>query len=766
MPSARIVHTPLDHSGGVGTHVPGRMRWPQREADAPLRHPVLSWWRLMGRWAFPLVVTLALGMSEARGGLTASDVVVVVNGNSFHSRTLANHFISLRRLPATNVIVLDQVPDAEVISVDEFRSKILAPLLAEIDRRRLSQHIQCITYSADFPTAIDISADLKDLQGLDKIFTKRGSLNGLTFLYTMVGATNPSYIGLNTNFYARGGLESYFQSPAGRATLDVWQEIQRLVADQKHRQASTALQKLFEEHPHQFPLAYLAAAEAALAGQPQDAVKLMEQAVSAGWTAGGYLAQDDRFDAVRDDPDFQVLEFLLDDSITDRQPVEAFDARLFWSPNGIPVKSEKLGRRYMLSTVLGVTRGSGTTLSEAVEALRRSAAADFTHPRGGFYFCQTRDVRSKTRQPGFADAVEALTTMGFEAEVVPHTLPLNKPHVLGAQTGTSNFNWETSGSTFVPGALADNLTSLGGVMTAGSGQTKLTEFIKAGAAGSSGAVVEPYALQQKFPLPQMYVHYAQGVSLVEAFYLNTTCPYQLLIVGDPLCRPFSNAPTQSLNTSLRHLDRNQPLQLELDLSGSNPADWPDDGILQANRTQPLAPVAISFLFDGIQPQTQTAHTKLNISLPKQPDGYHEVTLRLIANDALSQRAEVVLPIWIGPQDLVHMSFPDLGDADAGHSPSSSPPANGRDARSRDPRSAVRRVAVSAEKLIVRVDAEQAARITLWHDEEQLGVAAGSDGEFSIPLSNLGLGPVRLQAKAELEDGSLVQGLPHWIDVVP
>ncbi len=66
----------------------------------------------------------------------------------------------------------------------------------------------------------------------------------------------------------------------------------------------------------------------------------------------------------------------------------------------------------------------------------------------------------------------------------------------------------------------------------------MVELLRGGAAGTSGTVTEPYALQFKFPKPHLFAYYAAGLTLAESFYLAVDSPYQLLMVGDPLCRPY------------------------------------------------------------------------------------------------------------------------------------------------------------------------------------------------------------------------------------
>ena len=89
-----------------------------------------------------------------------------------------------------------------------------------------------------------------------------------------------------------------------------------------------------------------------------------------------------------------------------------------------------------------------------------------------------------------------------------------------------------------PGAWCDHLTSLGGALQPNGGQTPLTALLRAGAAGAGGTVAEPLNHPFKFPSAFVHVHRARGLSLVEAVHRSMSGPYQYLVVGDPLSRPW------------------------------------------------------------------------------------------------------------------------------------------------------------------------------------------------------------------------------------
>ena len=92
----------------------------------------------------------------------------------------------------------------------------------------------------------------------------------------------------------------------------------------------------------------------------------------------------------------------------------------------------------------------------------------------------------------------------------------------------------------MPGAFCDNFTSYGAVFR--QNQTKLTHFLDHGAAMATGMVCEPYTIRSKIPSPFAHVHYVRGCTILESIYQTVQNPYEILIVGDPLCRPFADKP--------------------------------------------------------------------------------------------------------------------------------------------------------------------------------------------------------------------------------
>lgn len=93
---------------------------------------------------------------------------------------------------------------------------------------------------------------------------------------------------------------------------------------------------------------------------------------------------------------------------------------------------------------------------------------------------------------------------------------------------------------FVPGAIADHLTSFGGMLDDAHGQMSVLSWIDAGVTATYGTTSEPCAHLQKFPHPQaLLLFYLSGATAIEAYWKSVRWPQQGLFVGEPLAAPFA-----------------------------------------------------------------------------------------------------------------------------------------------------------------------------------------------------------------------------------
>lgn len=286
------------------------------------------------------------------------------------------------------------------------------------------------------------------------------------------------------------------------------------------------------------------------------------------------------------------------------------------------------GSHYLLSMMLGVTHGRGNSVRESLRALNAAARSDGTRPPGTMYFVQNSDQRSRARDDRYTSTVRALQQLGVQSSVLRGALPREKADVQGVLMGIRQFDWPGSKSTIRPGAICDNLTDLGAVFRMGTGQTPLTEFIRYGAAGSSGAVAAPYDIVAQFPSPLVQVHYARGCTLAEAYYQSIPCPFQTLIVGDPLCRPWARIPKVTLDGVTAGSQVTGPIELTPRATGVNGG----------------TPDRFQFYVDGRRLGYGRAGDDFAMDTAALPDGYHELRVVAIENSTIETQGRAIVPI--------------------------------------------------------------------------------------------------------------------------
>ncbi|HMP75585.1 MAG TPA: TIGR03790 family protein [Kiritimatiellia bacterium] len=194
------------------------------------------------------------------------------------------------------------------------------------------------------------------------------------------------------------------------------------------------------------------------------------------------------------------------------------------SPNG----------RQLISSLL-----TGRLPDDTRRTLGRAALADGSSPSGRIDLVRTSDGLRSARWPLHEEADFRMRLQGAVNHWVLRTfdpIPVSTNR-MGYQTGRDVVP-DVFAHQYLPGAYADHLTSYGGILDQ-TEQMRVYDWLRAGAAGSYGTVVEPCVFLEKFPQPMLYARYERGFSLGEAIYQSVSHPYQGLVVGDPLTAPYA-----------------------------------------------------------------------------------------------------------------------------------------------------------------------------------------------------------------------------------
>jgi uncharacterized protein (TIGR03790 family) len=176
------------------------------------------------------------------------------------------------------------------------------------------------------------------------------------------------------------------------------------------------------------------------------------------------------------------------------------------------------------------------SVAEAKALIDRGAGAGFRVAPATAYYLLTSEKARNSRAvffpPAGRIAARKLTTRTMQADVLE-----GAKDIMIYQTGMAEVaKLDTLG--FLPGALADHLTSLGGDLL-GNEQMSSLRWLQAGATASYGTVSEPCNHWQKFPNPSVLLkHYVQGSTAIEAYWKSVAWPSQGLFIGEPLAAPY------------------------------------------------------------------------------------------------------------------------------------------------------------------------------------------------------------------------------------
>jgi len=179
---------------------------------------------------------------------------------------------------------------------------------------------------------------------------------------------------------------------------------------------------------------------------------------------------------------------------------------------------------------------AGLNFAAVKQLIDRGVRSDNTYPAGTGYLLDTSDRNRDVRAGIYNELMQYMGSI-VKLERIKADYIENKPDVLFYFTGVAQVA-KLDSNTFVPGAIADHLTSAGGMLT-DSFQMSSLRWLEAGATGSYGAVIEPCNFPEKFPNPGIVVsRYTQGETLIEAYWKSVAMPGQGIFIGEPLAKPY------------------------------------------------------------------------------------------------------------------------------------------------------------------------------------------------------------------------------------
>lgn len=175
----------------------------------------------------------------------------------------------------------------------------------------------------------------------------------------------------------------------------------------------------------------------------------------------------------------------------------------------------------------------------ARQLVNRGVASDGTRPTSHAYLVVTPDRVRNTRAPTFP-VTRAKLGGRMETDILATDGLRDRQDVMFYFTGTQAVPYLDT-LRFRPGALADHLTSYGGVLN-GRKQMSALRWLEAGVTASYGTVVEPCNFPQKFPQVDILMRaYLDGDTAIEAYWKSVVWPGQGVFIGEPLARPYGPA---------------------------------------------------------------------------------------------------------------------------------------------------------------------------------------------------------------------------------
>jgi uncharacterized protein (TIGR03790 family) len=177
------------------------------------------------------------------------------------------------------------------------------------------------------------------------------------------------------------------------------------------------------------------------------------------------------------------------------------------------------------------------SVAQARELIDRGVLSGFRLQPATAYYLKTSDTARNSRARFFPRDI-VIPPLQLTVKTLQSDSLRDVSDIIVYQTGMLRVSGlETL--KFLPGALADHLTSTGGDLLSDTQMSSL-RWLEAGATASYGSVSEPCNFWQKFPQSTVLLnHYLHGATAIEAYWRSVAWPAQGVFIGEPLAAPYA-----------------------------------------------------------------------------------------------------------------------------------------------------------------------------------------------------------------------------------
>jgi hypothetical protein len=396
-----------------------------------------------------------------------------------------------------------------------------------------------------------------------------------------------------------------------------------------------------------------------------------------------------------------------------------FDSGTTWL-GGQP-SSEATARRYFIGGLVGYTGQRGNTPDEIIAMIDRGTAVEGTRPDGVVFLMNHTDDPDRNVRAAQFSAIRTVIVNSLQrpCEILVGKLPWGRRDGIGIVSGWSTTTLAGGNVALVPGGFGDNLTSYAATFDIAD-QNKCSEWITQGASGTNGTVEEPCNYTGKFPHSRFHVWYLQGNTIGEAYLRSLSfTPFQNLLLGDALARPFAHVPVVSV-TGVPGGEVTGTIEI----------------VPTGTTTLPRGVVTtFELLVDGVSRGTVNAGGRFTLDTAGLHDGWHDV--RVVGYDGSPNKTA---GRWIGSlttRNLGRSASLVTGDA------------------SGDLTDSITFVAGASGLLVREIQLVQHGRVL---------ASIGDTGAITVSGRTLGAGPSQVRARAVFVDGREAWSLPVAMNI--